>query len=381
MRHGLQFLPGGTALLLGLAVAAAGAERWLWIGTYAQRGSQGIYAATFDTATGRLGVPCLAAAAENASFLALHPRLPCLYAVNETGRFEGHPVGAVRAFRLATEGGGLTELNRQPTGGAAPCHLAVDATGCQLVVANYSAGNVAVFPLGADGSLNSLTQLVQHAGSGPNRRRQERPHAHGVTFSPANRVVFVPDLGLDRLLAYRFDPVRGALAPSPDATGSLPPGSGPRHAAFHPDGTRLYVINELTSTVTTFAWEDAAERLQPLATVSALPAGWTNASSAAELAVHPNGKFLYTSNRGHDSLTVFALDARTRLPTAVQHVPCGGRAPRHFVLDPAGQWLLCAHQDSDTIAVFAVDPATGRLAPNGPTVAVPAPVCLLWRRD
>lgn len=367
---------GGIALIAMATVWTAGAAQTVYIGTYSQRGSEGIYMSQLDPTTGQLGAPTVAAKATNPSFLALHPKLPVLYAVNETGRYEGKPVGAVIAFAVDATTGALTELNREPTGGPVPCHLAVDATGSHLVIANYVDGTVASFPLAPDGRLKPVAQLLRHEGSGPNARRQKGPHAHGVTFAPANDFVFVPDLGIDRVVGYRFDAKTGRLDRHEPACGIVHPGAGPRHFAFRPDGKTAYAVNELDATVTAFRW--AGAELTSSATVPGAPKGFEGTNTAAEVVAHPSGRFLYTSNRGHNSIAVFTLDSGGK-PEPVQHQSTGGRAPRNFTLDPAGRFLVAANQDSDNILAFRVDPDTGRLTPTGSEIAVPAPVCVLFR--
>lgn len=375
---------GMTALVTGLSAfcaqrgAAADGVR-VWIGTYTTRGSEGIYALTMNPATGELSPPALAAKSDNPSFLALSPDRKHLYAVGEIGRFEGKPGGAVAAFSVDAPGGKLTELNREGTGGAAPCHLAVDPSGRCVVVANYSDGNAAVFPIADGGRLAPMSHLAKHEGSGPNEKRQKSPHAHGVTFAPAGDRVFIPDLGIDTVKAYRLDAAKGTLTPDEAATAKTEPGAGPRHFAFHPALPCAYSIDELTSTVTQFAWDEKAGTLRRIASVSTLPAGFTGNNSCAEIVIHPNGQFLYGSNRGHDSIAVFALDAKTGAATPVQHVSSGGRAPRCFNLDPSGRFLLAANQETDNLIVLKVDPETGRLSDTGFSVRIPAPVCVLFQ--
>lgn len=367
----------GFVALAAAGLAGAAAAQQIYIGTYSQRGSEGIYTTRLDPATGRLDAPRPAAKATNPSFLALHPKLPVLYAVNESGRFEGKPVGAVIAFALDANGA-LTPLNTEPTGGPVPCHLAADATGGHLVIANYVDGTVASFPIAPDGRLKPVAQLLRHEGSGPNAQRQKGPHAHGVTFAPANDFVFIPDLGIDRIVGYRFDAKTGRLERHEPASPALHPGAGPRHFAFRPDGKTAYAVNELDATVTAFRWNPATGELKPFATVPGVPKDFAEKNTAAEIVVHPTGRFLYSSNRGHDSIAVFALgDDGT--PVAVQHQPTGGQAPRNFALDPTGRFLVAANQTTDNLLAFRVDPATGRLAPTGSEIAVPAPVCVLFR--
>ena len=364
-------------LVGGLSALGAGAaaEQRIFVGTYSRRGSEGVYRLTMDSETGALGKPTLAARALNASFLAAHPAHRHLYAVNEIDTEAGKPAGAVTAFEVDADGM-LREVSRQPTGGAAPCHLGVDASAACLVVANYRDGNAALFPIEKNGALLPMAHKVQHEGRGPNPQRQEAPHAHGVTFSPENRFVLIPDLGLDRIMIYRLDGTR--LAANDPAFGTVAPGAGPRHVAFHPTRPLAYSINEMGGTVTAFAWDGSAGALRELCTVSTLPPDFQGANTTAEIVVHPSGRFLYGSNRGHDSIAVFALDDATGKPTLIQHQPTGGKSPRNFAVDPAGRFLIAANQDSDNLVVFRIEQATGKLSATGSQAAVPAPVCVLF---
>lgn len=373
-------MPTRRIIVLG-AWLLAGAVGWaaepvrFYIGTFAARGSEGLYTATLDPVTGALSTPTLAARAANANWVGGHPRRPVLYGVQDGKDAAGRRVGEVVAYAVQPDGA-LAELSRQPTGLGAPCHLNVDPAGRLLVAANYGEGAVLAFPLAADGALRPVAQTIRHAGSGPNTRRQEGPHAHGVTFDPSGRFVLVPDLGIDQVVGYRVDAEAGRLEAAAAATASTPPGAGPRHLAFHPDGRRAYAVNELDATVTAFSWDAAAEALKPLGTVRSLPDDATMPNTSAEIAVHPGGRTLYVSNRGHHSIAVLAIDAATGALSLIQNEPAGGRTPRGFALDPSGRFLVCASQDDDRIVALRVDPASGRLAPAGPAVAVPAPVCI-----
>ena len=346
-----------------------------FVGTYTGAKSQGIYAFRFDPATGNIEPLGLAAATENPSFLAIHPNGRFLYAVNEIGNFQGKPTGSVTAFGIDRATGRLRQLNQASTLGGGPCHLTVDRAGKFVIVANYGGGSVAVLPIRADGTVGSASAFVQHHGSSVNRQRQEAPHAHGATLSPDERFLFVPDLGLDQLVAYRFDHAAGTLTASDPPFTALKPGSGPRHLVFHPDGRQAYVVNELVSTVAVFTADAGTGALTEQAGFSLLPADFQGQSAAAELAVHPNGRFLYASSRGHDSLTVFAI-ARSGALELIERVPSGGRTPRHFALDPTGRWLWAANQDSSEIVVFRVDPRTGRLEPTSRKLDAGSPVCV-----
>jgi 6-phosphogluconolactonase len=319
----------------------------------------------------------LAGESRNPSFLALHPNGDVLYAVNEVAGFDGANTGAVSAFSIDPTSGALTLLNQQSSGGADPCHLVVDKDGRNLLVANYSGGTVAVLPLAPEGTLRSATSVRRHEGSGPDPARQEGPHAHAVVLDAAERFALEADLGADRIYADRFDGAAGRLEPNDPGTTPLDPGSGPRHLAWHPSGRFLYAINELRSTLTVFRYDAARGALTARQTITTLPAGFTGLNTAAEVMVDDDGRFLYSSNRGDDSLAVFTVDERTGMLTSAGRVPTGGRTPRHFAIDRSGRWLLVANQDSDSIVIFHLDPATGRPRPSG-RLRVPKPVCVLF---
>lgn len=348
----------------------------IWIGTYSRRGSEGIYVATFDPTSGRLSSAKCVAPATNASFLAFHPSRPVLYAVNELGRSEGGAVGAVAAYHQR-ECGGLELLVMRPTGGPLPCHLAVDPRGRWLAVANYADGSIALFPLDAEGRPGPPSQRIQHEGRGPNERRQAGPHAHGVTFDRSGDWCWVPDLGADRVFGYRVS--AEGFSPVATATGEPPAGSGPRHFELHPNGRWAYSINELTSTVTMYEWLVERHTLEARATVAALPADFAEPNTAAEIAIHPNGRWLYTSNRGHNSIAQFRVEPDGR-PVLVGHTSTRGRTPRHFALSMDGRWLVVGNQDTDNVLVFPVDSASGVLGEPVNEISVPAPVCVLFSR-
>ena len=359
----------------------AGKELRVYFGTYTGASSKGIYYSAFDLSTGSLSRPVLAAEIRSPSFLALHPNGRFLYAVNEISNFQGKPGGAVTAFAIEADSGRLRQLNQASTLAEGPCHLVVDPTGRNVLAANYGGGSVVVIALESDGRLGSHGSSVQHRGSSVNPQRQQGPHAHGAYLDATNRFAFVPDLGLDRVMIYRFDAGAHSLTPiDPPPYAAVKPGAGPRHFAFHPHGRFAYVINELDSTVTAFAYDAASGRLTELQTVPALPADFKDRSFTAEIAVHPNGKFLYGSNRGHDSIAVFAIDPATGKLTFVQHEPTQGKTPRNFALEPTGAFLLAANQDSDNAVVFRVDARTGKLSPTGNRIEVGAPVCVTFLR-
>jgi len=353
----------------------------VYVGTYTDgpSASKGIYRLRLDLDSGALTEAGPPTESMSPSFLALHPSGRYLYAVNET---DGPPKGegGVSAFAVDARTGALTPLNKESSRGGSPCHLALDARGRYVLVANYGGGSVAVLPVQPDGRLSPATTFVQHEGHGADPGRQNGPHAHWVDVDKANRFALVADLGLDEVLVYKFDPAKGGLTPNQPPAAHLAPGAGPRHAAFHPDGRHVYVINELQSTVTAFSYDPATGALGELQTLSTVPAGYTEPTNTAEIAVRPDGKFLYGSNRGHDSIAIFAVDATTGKLTAAGHQPTRGKKPRNFAIDPTGTWLLAANQDSDSIAVFRIDRASGALSPVGQPFSVPRPVCVLMAK-
>ncbi len=350
----------------------------VYIGTYTGGKSKGIYVSRFNSATGRLTPPELAAATQSPSFLALHPGGGFLYAVGETVTLGSKRTGAVSAFSLDPKTGALTALNRKSSGGAGPCHLAVDATGKCLLVANYGGGSIAALPIQPDGALGEPGAVIQHQGSSVNPRRQEGPHTHFIIPDPGNRFALTCDLGLDQVLVYRLDPAKATLAANDPPFVSVKPGAGPRHLALHPSGRFVFLINEMGSTLTAFAYDAKRGALTELQTLSTLPETFSGDSTCAEVQVHPSGRFVYGSNRGHDSIAVFGFDPAGGQPKCLEHQSTQGKTPRHFAIDPTGQWLLVENQESDNIVVFRLDPNTGRLSPAGQSVSVGAPVCAVF---
>ena len=354
-----------------------GRELNLYVGTYTSGKSEGIYIYRMNLNTGELK-SLKAIKTINPSFLAIDGSKRNLYAVNEVSEFAGKSSGAVSAFAIDTKSGDLNFLNQQPSLGANPCHVIVDRTGRFVLVANYTGGSVAVLPILHDGSLGPATDLVQHKGSSVDRKRQEGPHAHCITPDGSNRYAFATDLGLDKILIYQFDANQGKLLPNREPWVRLKPGAGPRHFSFHPSGRFAYVINELNSTVTAFAYDPAAGTLMEIQTLSTLPKNYAGANSCAELVVSSSGRFLYGSNRGHNSIVSFAIDEHTGKLMHLEHVSTQGSTPRNFTIDPTGAFLLVANQDSDTIITFLVDPASGRLKSAPGVAEVPSPVCLVF---
>lgn len=353
----------------------------IFLGTYTPAGgeSRGIYAVRLDPVTGRLGEPVLAAETPNPTFLTWHPDGRTLYAGGEGPDETGKVSGGAAAFSFDAATGTLAPLNARGTGGGAT-HLATDATGRMLITVNYGGGFTASFPLDADGRIGPRASRIAHEGPlGPNKTRQEKPHPHSVTISPDNRFAFVADLGLDRVLAFRLDPATGTLAPHDPAFIPTPPGSGPRHTKFSRDGRTFYILNEIDGSISVCAYDAARGAGTPIQHLSTLPAGFkvTDPDRAAEIRVHPNGRFVYASNRGHESIAVFAANADGTL-ALVEFVPVGGKHPRNFELSPDGAWLVCANQHSNNVTVFAVDATTGRLTPTGQSLAVPQAVCVLF---
>lgn len=309
----------------------------------------------------------------NPSFLDIDRKRRLLFAVSEVNNFEGKTVGAVSAFSIDPATGKLTLINQQPSMGTGPCHLVLDKAGRHVLVANYGSGSVAVLPVGSDGRLGEATAAVQHTGSSVDPQRQKGPHAHCLVLDPANRFAFGCDLGLDKVMIYRYDSGKGTLTANDPAFATVKPGSGPRDLVFRPDARFAYVGNEMQSTITAFAYDGNAGRLTEIQTVSTLPADFQGQNSIAELAIHPSGKFLYISNRGHNSVAVFSVDAAKGTLTLLQHQDTGGRTPRHFGLDAEGRHVIMANQQSDTLLVGRVDDS-GRLTPSGELVPAPTPV-------
>ncbi|MBN2449240.1 MAG: lactonase family protein [Lentisphaeria bacterium] len=346
----------------------------VFVGTYTGSGSKGIYVFRFDAETGALTDTGFTAAATNPSFLALTRDGRHLYSVSETAKTGETPSGAVAAFRVDPDTGALTFLNQQLAMGRSPCHLSIGVDGKAVFVANYSSGTVAMLPLKEDGSLEAAAHTVQHEGNGPDPGRQKGPHAHSITPDPATGILYACDLGIDKVMLYRAAP-EGILPAAPPFL-TTPSGAGPRHLAFHPDGRRLYVVNELDSTVTVFTRATVEGPFARIETITTLPPGNATRTTCADIHVSPCGRFVYASNRGHDSIAVFAVDARTGTLTPIGHEPVMGKTPRSFAIAPGGKWLLAANQDSDSITLFQIDADTGRLAYSGRSVTVPKPVCV-----
>jgi len=366
------------AIIVGLTISSRAGESLIYFGTYTGAKSQGIYVSRFDSITGKLSAPELAAKTTNPTFLAIAPGGNFLYAVSEVDQIDGKRTGAVDAFALDAKTGRLTPLNRQNSGGSGPCHVAVDATDKCLLVANYGGGSIAALPIHADGSLGEAATTMQHTGSSVNTNRQAGPHAHFILPSPDNCFTLDCDLGLDKIFINHLDASAAKLTPNEPAFTTVDPGSGPRHLLFSLDGKFVYLINELAGTITVFSYTAENAAMTQVQTISTLPKDFSGNNTCAEIVLHPSGKFLYASNRGHDSIAVFTVDRQTGKLTFVEHQSTMGHTPRHFAIDPTGRWLLAENQGSDLVVVFAIDPDTGKLRPTGQSISVGAPVCALF---
>ncbi|MGO4882588.1 MAG: lactonase family protein [Bryobacteraceae bacterium] len=381
LRHASVMLLALSAMLRSAppADAARSAREYLvYFGTYTDKGSKGIYVCRFRPATGKLTPVQLAAETVNPSFLAADPARRYLFAVNEIGDYQKAKSGSVSSFSIDSQTGKLTALNTVATRGADPCHLAVDASGGHVLVANYTGGSVAVLPIQTGGMLGEASDFIQHLGSSVNPDRQKEPHAHDVVLTPDNRFAIVADLGLDKLLVYRYDAQNGKLTSNDPPYGEVKPGTGPRHFAFHPNGKWAYGIGEMGNTITVFDWDGRKGSLREKQTIATLPADFKGENSTAELVIDPSGHYLYGSNRGHDSIAVYAVDSATGMLTLIEDVPTLGKEPRNFALDPTGAYLFAANQNSNTVVVFRVNPSTGRLKPTGDVIEVLSPVCVTF---
>jgi 6-phosphogluconolactonase len=347
----------------------------VYIGTYTRGKSKGIYVYRMHP-SGSLEFSSKTIGVNNPSFLAIDPRQRYLYSVNEVREFDGKPTGAVSAFSIDPKSGELMYLNIKPSHGTRPCYLSVDKTGKYVLVANYSSGSVCVLPIKDNGQLGDATDIVQHQGSSIDLKRQEGPHSHSIILDPANHYAFVPDLGLDKIMIYNFDLTWGKLKPNDEPWVRIEAGAGPRHFTFHPSGSYAYLINELDSTIVAFAFDEAHGTLRKVQTVPALPEDFVGTNYCADVHVTPSGKFVYGSNRGHDSIVIYRIDDDTSKLIYVGHEPTLGKKPRNFAIDPTGTFLLVANQDTDTIVTFRNDQKTGKLMSTGHVVEVPTPVCL-----
>jgi len=342
----------------------------VFVGTSTEGASEGLYSLRLEAGLGRLSLLETIPSKDNPTFLAVDQECRRLYSADHPGRD-----GLVKAWSIDPARGKATLINQQPAVG--PCHVSIAPSGRYIMVANYGAGSVEAFPVREDGGLAPASGFVQHKGASVHPTRQSGPHAHSVTFAPGGRYVYAADLGLDQILCYLIDEPAGCLIPGEIPVTHVAPGAGPRHMAFHPGGRFAYVINELNNTIIAFAYDRENGRLTEIQTVTTLPASFTGVSYCAEIRVHPSGRFLYGSNRGHDSIAVFAVDEETGRIEPVAHTPTNGSWPRHFNLDPTGRLLLVANERSDSIYSFRIDQETGCLTPTGYSITIPNPMCVV----
>jgi len=380
----LAAILSGSVVLSSVSLSASesgsGQTLWVYIGTYTRTQSKGIYLLRLDLSSGKVTGPELVAEVGNPPFLAIHPSRPLMYSIGEIPDGAGKKVGAVNSYSIEPGTGKLTLLNQQSSRGLGPCHLTVDATGQCVLVANYSGGNIACLPIQADGRLAEASAFIQHEGSSVNPKRQQAPHAHSINVSPDNRFAFVADLGLDKVMIYRLDPAKGSLTPNDPPFVKLPPGAGPRHFAFHPNGRWAYVINEIDSTLSAMSYDAQRGALTVLQTVTTLPVGFDGNNTTAEVQVHPSGRFVFGSNRGHDSIATFAVDQTNGTLRCVGHASTRGKTPRNFGVDPTGAFLFAANQDSGNVVVLRIDQQSGQLQQSFQEFEIPMPVCVKFLR-
>ena len=361
--------------------ASAGKLR-VYIGGYTKGKTKGIFIYNMNPSTGFLTPQGVGPDVESPSYLALSPNHRYLYAVNEVDTFEGKPGGGVSSYKIDPSTGALTLINAQNSGGTGPCHISTDSAATHILVANYGSGSVEVLPVdGADGSLGMPSCLIQHSGSSVDASRQEGPHAHCSIFDPNDKFAMVCDLGLDKIVAYKYDKTAGTIDSTGVSPGVVAPGSGPRHFVFSKDGKHGYCVTEMKSTVTAFHYDPSSGALKEFQTISALPAGFNGNSSGAEIALSPDGKFVYSSNRGADNLAIFAVSPRDHTLSLVGHQSTGGKVPRCFGIDPSGNYIIAANQESNTLVVFKRNIKTGTLTPTGQTLECPAPVCVVYLKQ
>ena len=358
-------------------VAFAQTNARMLIGTYTSGKSEGIYVYDFSTETAD-SKKISSIKTVNPSYLAVSPNQKIVYAVNETDEVKKEGKGgAVSAFYYNQSDGTLSFITEQFSQGTNPCYVSVDKTGKWVFTANYSSGSAVLFPVRPDGGLEPARQVLQHSGTGPNKDRQEGPHVHSTVLSPDNKFLFTPDLGLDKVMIYRFDQKNGTLSPASPPFAESVPGSGPRHFDFHPNNKYAYLIEELSGMVVAFRYKKG--KLTPIQQISSLPADFKGGIGSADIHVSQDGKFLYTSNRGDaNTINIFSIDNKTGKLTSVGHQSTLGKNPRNFNFDPGGNFLLVANQSSDDIVIFKIDRRTGLLTDTGKRINVPNPVCIKW---
>jgi 6-phosphogluconolactonase len=365
-----------TVLLVSTGGYAIDSSYLVYVGTYTGKESKGIYVYRFDPATGESGSIGLAAATDNPSFLAVDPNNRFLYATNELDTFHNESTGAISTFAIDRKSGKLTLLQQVSSLGGGPTHLSLDKSAKYLMVANYTNGSAAVFPIKNDGRLGPHSAFVQNAGSSVNPNRQTGPHAHSIQVTSDNRFAMVADLGLDKLLVYRFNAGEGSLTSTSFKSAGLAPGAGPRHIALPPSGKFVYVVNEMASTVTVFAYEPSMGKLTEKQTISTLEKKFAGENFAAEILVDSKGRFLYVSNRGDDSIAVFSIHPDSGNLTPLEWISSGGKTPRNIAIDPTGKWMFAANQNSNDITLFRIDSSNGRLMQTSRSFKVPSPICI-----
>jgi len=351
-------------------------ENTFYVGTFTDTGSKGIYQCVLDPESGKISHNGVTEGIDNPSFVTFGRYHNYLYSVGETAKYKGLPGGSVNAYRINRGDGSLEFINSQPSHGASPCHIYVDKSNQFVMAANYVTGNVAVYPIMDNGGLGYASDIDQHHGSGANPDRQKGPHAHCIITDPENRNVLSCDLGTDKVMIYKFDSDYGTLIPASQPYVELKPGSGPRHIKFHPNGKIAYVISEMGSAMSVFDYESGSGHMKEIQRISTLPDDFNGNNTCAELQVSSDGKFLYGSNRGHDSIVVFSIDPSTGKLTTIQHQSVMGKTPRHFNLDPSEKFALAANQDSNNVVVLNRDENSGKLSPTGHEIAIPKPVCV-----
>jgi 6-phosphogluconolactonase len=341
----------------------------LLVGTYTSGKSEGIYVYKFNVQTGEFIAESIAKGLKNPSFLVVSPDEKYVYSAGEIDKN-----GAIYSFSFDKKTGTLTQLSTQSSNGNYPCHVDIDKTGKWVIAGNYGAGNLTVLPVEANGGLGKPTQTIQHEGKGTNPSRQESPHVHSINIAPNNVDVFVPDLGIDKIMSYSLDAKTGKLIAGNPAFTKVQDGSGPRHFTIHPNGKTAYVIHEMTGEVSAFEYKKGS--LTAIQTISTKPVNHTGDFNSADIHISPDGKFLYASNRVHDSLVIYSIDPKTGKLTYVAHQSVMGKKPRNFMIDPTGNFVLVANQDSDNITIFKRDVKTGLLTFTNKSISVPNPVCL-----
>jgi len=368
------------SLVLAALLASAVMAQLMYVGTYTEGTSKGIYAYRLDSKTGKLASLGLVAETPDPTFVALHPSGKFLYAVNEVTSYQGKKAGSVTSYSVDHATGKLTQLNQVSTQSPGPCHLIVDATGKTLMVANYFGGSFTSFAIASDGKLGEAASFIQLQGSGVNKDRQSAPHGHSVNLPKSNKFMLGADLGTDKIMIFNLDAPNGKITPHDPPSASVKPGSGPRHLVIAPDQKHVYVLNEMGSSVSTFTYDPATAAMKLIDDVSALPADFKGESTGAEIAIDTAGKFVYSSNRGHDSIAVFAVDKGSGKLSLIQNQSTGGSQPRSFILDPSGNYLIAGNQKTNTMTTFKVDKSSGKLTATGDKYDLGAPVTFVFLR-